>query len=49
MWTGQLATADVDETVVLRWGGLNGFDAVLNHYRGEAMEKAQARERGKVS
>ncbi|GAB7012021.1 tyrosine-type recombinase/integrase [Halolamina salina] len=47
-WAGQLANADVDETVALRWGGWNDLDTFLNHYRGEATEKAQARERGKV-
>jgi len=41
-----LANADVDQTVA--FGGWNGLDAFLNHYRGEATEKAQARERGKV-
>jgi len=47
-WAGQLANADVDQTVALRWGGWNDLDTFLNHYRGEATEKAQARERGKV-
>ena len=47
-WAGQLANADVDETVALRWGGWNDLETFLNHYRGEATEKAQARERGKV-
>jgi len=47
-WAGQLANADVDETIALRWGGWNDLDTFLNHYRGEATEKAQARERGKV-
>lgn len=27
---------------------MNGFETFLNHYRGEATEKAQAREWGKV-
>jgi hypothetical protein len=35
-------------TRLLRRGGLNGFETFLNHYRGEATEKAQAREWGKV-
>ena len=48
VWAVQLANADVDETVALRWGGWNDLDTFLNHYRGEATEKAQARERGKV-
>jgi len=47
-WAGQLANADVDETVALRWGGWNDLETFLNHYRGEATEKAQARERTKV-
>ena len=47
-WAGQLANADVDETVALRWGGWNGLDTFLNHYRGEATEQAQASERAKV-
>ncbi len=47
-WAGQLANADVDETVALRWGGWNDLETFLNHYRGEATEKAQARERAKV-
>ncbi len=47
-WAGQLANADVDETVALRWGGWNDLDTFLDHYRGEATEKAQAREREKV-
>jgi len=47
-WAGQLANADVDQTVALRWGGWNDLDTFLNHYRGEATEKAQAMERGKV-
>jgi integrase len=47
-WAGQLANADVDQTVALRWGGWNDLDTFLNHYRGEATEKAQARERRKV-
>ncbi len=47
-WAGQLANADVDQTVALRWGSWNDLDTFLNHYRGEATEKAQARERGKV-
>jgi len=47
-WAGQLANADVDETIALRWGGWNDLDTFLNHYRGEATEKAQAREREKV-
>lgn len=29
-------------------GGWNDLDTFLNHYCGEATEKAQARERGKV-
>jgi len=48
-WAGQLANADVDQTVALRWGGWNDLDTFLNHYRGEATEKAQAREREKVN
>ncbi len=47
-WAGQLANADVDETIALRWGGWNDLDTFLNHYRGEATELAQAREREKV-
>ncbi|WP_049980280.1 tyrosine-type recombinase/integrase [Halolamina rubra] len=47
-WAGQLAYADVDETIALRWGGWNDLDTFLNHYRGDATEKAQVRERGKV-
>jgi len=47
-WAGQLANADVDETIALRWGGWNDLDTFLNHYRGDATEKAQARERAKV-
>jgi len=48
-WAGQLANADVDETVALRWGGWNDLETFLNHYRGEATAKAQRREREKVS
>jgi integrase len=47
-WAGQLANADVDQTVALRWGGWDDLDTFLNHYRGEATAKAQARERAKV-
>lgn len=47
-WAGQLANADVDETVALRWGGWNDLETFLNHYRGEATAKAQKREREKV-
>jgi integrase len=47
-WAGQLANADVDETVALRWGGWNDLETFLNHYRGEATAAAQRRERGKV-
>jgi len=47
-WAGQLANADVDQTVALRWGGWNDLETFLNHYRGEATERAQAREREKV-
>ena len=47
-WAGQLANADVDETVALRWGGWNDLETFLNHYRGEATAKAQKRERAKV-
>jgi len=47
-WAGQLANADVDETVALRWGGWNDLETFLDHYRGETTEKAKARERAKV-
>jgi len=47
-WAGQLANADVDETVALRWGGWNDLETFLDHYRGEATAAAQRRERGKV-
>jgi len=47
-WAGQLANADVDETVALRWGGWNDLETFLDHYRGEATAKAQKRERAKV-
>jgi integrase len=47
-WAGQLANADVDETVALRWGGWSDLNTFLNHYRGEATAKAQRRERAKV-
>jgi integrase len=47
-WAGQLANADVDETVALRWGGWNDLETFLDHYRGEATAAAQKRERGKV-
>lgn len=47
-WAGQLANADVDETVALRWGGWNDLETFLNHYRGEATAAAQKRERAKV-
>ena len=48
-WAGMLANADVDETVALRWGGWNDLETFLDHYRGEATAKAQARERSKVN
>lgn len=47
-WAGQLANADVDETVALRWGGWNDLETFLDHYRGEATAAAQLREREKV-
>lgn len=47
-WAGQLANADVDETVALRWGGWNDLETFLDHYRGEATAAAQRRERAKV-
>jgi len=47
-WAGQLANADVDQTVALRWGGWNDLETFLEHYRGEASPKAQRREREKV-
>lgn len=47
-WAGQLANADVDETIALRWGGWNDLSTFLDHYRGEATAAAQAREREKV-
>jgi integrase len=47
-WAGQLANADVDETVALRWGGWNDLETFLDHYRGEATAAAQRRERKKV-
>lgn len=47
-WAGHLANANVDETVALRWGGWNDLETFLNHYRDEATEKVQARERGKI-
>lgn len=47
-WAGQLANADVDETIALRWGGWNDLETFLNHYRGEATAAAQRREREKV-
>lgn len=47
-WAGQLANADVNETVALRWGGWNDLDTFLDHYRGEATAEAQRRERAKV-
>jgi integrase len=47
-WAGQLANADVDETVALRWGGWNDLETFLNHYRGEATAAAQRREREKI-
>lgn len=47
-WAGQLANADVDETVALRWGGWADLETFLDHYRGEATAAAQLREREKV-
>jgi len=47
-WAGQLANADVKETVALRWGGWEDLETFLDHYRGEATAEAQRREREKV-
>lgn len=47
-WAGSLANSDVDEQVALLWGGWADLETFLEHYRGEASPKAQARERDKV-
>jgi integrase len=47
-WAGSLANSDVDEQVALLWGGWADLETFLDHYRGEASPKAQARERDKV-
>ena len=47
-WAGWLANDDVDERVALRWGGWSDLETFLDHYRGEATARAQARERSKI-
>jgi integrase len=48
-WAGQLAAAEVDEQVALRWGGWNDLETFLDHYRGSPTPAEQRREREKVS
>jgi integrase len=47
-WAGQLANADVNETVALRCGGWNDLETFLDHYRGKFSPEAQRRQREKA-
>jgi len=47
-WATQLRSKDVDQEIVMEWGGWDSLKTFRDHYRGTSTPEAQRREREKV-